>query len=133
MPTHRSMPPNETRSDQVSESVNSGLDRLCPGGHPTEVLRALYARALQFEMPPPAALVGRWFGASAVIAPRIARRDVFQVDRWCVHRPLRQMVNPKSVVLVWSTSRTQTVKVDIPQRPAAGQFRSPVGYRRVWW
>lgn len=40
MPTHRSMPPNETRSDQVSESVNSGL----PGDAVLAAFRAYFLR-----------------------------------------------------------------------------------------
>ncbi|MFF0283975.1 aminodeoxychorismate synthase component I [Rhodococcus aetherivorans] len=52
------------------------LERLGAGGRPAEVLRALHARARRLSLPAPAALVGRWFDAAAVIAPHLQAQPV---------------------------------------------------------
>ncbi|TQC38347.1 aminodeoxychorismate synthase component I, partial [Rhodococcus sp. WS4] len=52
------------------------LQRLGPGGRPAEVLRALHTRAREMMLPAPAALVGQWFGAAAVIAPHLQAQPV---------------------------------------------------------
>ncbi|MGI9163278.1 MAG: aminodeoxychorismate synthase component I [Mycobacterium sp.] len=45
-------------------------------GPPAEVLRRLGGAAHRLNLPPPAALVGEWFGSGAVIAPSLAVRQV---------------------------------------------------------
>ena len=45
-------------------------------GSPAEVLRRLGGAAHRLKLPPPAALVGEWFGSGAVIAPSLAVRQV---------------------------------------------------------
>ena len=52
------------------------LQRLGAGGRPAEVLRALHTRARRMLLPAPAALVGQWFGAAAVIAPHLQAQPV---------------------------------------------------------
>ena len=46
-------------------------ERLGALGAPADVLRAVAAGALSRRLPPPAALVGEWFGSRAVIAPSV--------------------------------------------------------------
>jgi para-aminobenzoate synthetase component 1 len=47
-------------------------ERLGDLGSPADVLRAVDAGARRHRLPPPAALIGEWFGARAVIAPSVA-------------------------------------------------------------
>lgn len=56
------------------------LQRLGAGGQPAEVLRALHARARLRRLPAPAALIGQWFEAAAVIAPHLQTRPVAPQD-----------------------------------------------------
>jgi para-aminobenzoate synthetase component 1 len=51
-------------------------ERLGDLGAADEVLRAVAAGARSRGLPPPAAMVGEWFGSSAVIAPSVAVRPV---------------------------------------------------------
>ncbi|SDE35756.1 aminodeoxychorismate synthase component I [Rhodococcus tukisamuensis] len=53
------------------------IDRLGEGGNPAEVLRTLAALAADRGTPPPAALIGDWFGRRAVLAPTV---DTVRVD-----------------------------------------------------
>jgi para-aminobenzoate synthetase component I len=58
------------------------IERLGDLGSAPAVLRAIAAGAERHEMPPPAALIGEWFGSAAVIAPSlkaVAVDDVFAV------------------------------------------------------
>jgi para-aminobenzoate synthetase component I len=60
------------------------IERLGGIGSPTDVLRTVAAAARRRGLPPPAALIGDWFGAAAVIAPSVSMRptdpaDVFDV------------------------------------------------------
>jgi para-aminobenzoate synthetase component 1 len=58
------------------------IERLGELGSAPAVLRAIAAGAERHELPPPAALIGEWFGSAAVIAPSlkaIAVDDVFAV------------------------------------------------------
>ena len=58
------------------------IERLGELGSAPAVLRAIAAGAERHEMPPPAALIGEWFGSAAVIAPSlkaVAVDDVFAV------------------------------------------------------
>jgi para-aminobenzoate synthetase component 1 len=48
------------------------IERLGDLGSAADVLRALDAGARRTGLPPPAALIGEWFGAQAVIAPSVA-------------------------------------------------------------
>lgn len=53
-----------------------------PPPDPLHLLRALDARTTRDDLPPPAALIGRWFDADAVIAPSLeVRRGVAPPDR----------------------------------------------------
>ncbi|BBX06218.1 aminodeoxychorismate synthase component I [Mycolicibacterium aichiense] len=52
------------------------IDRLGDLGTAAEVLRAVAAAARRHGLAPPAALVGEWFGAGAVIAPTLSVRTV---------------------------------------------------------
>lgn len=52
------------------------VERLGDLGSAPDVLRRLAAAARLRRLPPPAALTGHWFGASAVIAPSVAVRQV---------------------------------------------------------
>ncbi|WP_342659993.1 Isochorismate synthase MenF [Rhodococcus ruber] len=52
------------------------LQRLGTGGRPAEVLQTLHARARRKGLSPPAALVGQWFTAAAVIAPEVCTEPV---------------------------------------------------------
>ncbi len=52
------------------------IDRLGDLGSPPEVLRAVGDAAHRLDLPPPAALTGAWFGASALIAPSVDIRPV---------------------------------------------------------
>ncbi|MCV7347236.1 aminodeoxychorismate synthase component I [Mycolicibacterium rhodesiae] len=52
------------------------IDRLGDLGTAAEVLRAVAAAARRCGLAPPAALVGEWFGAGAVIAPTLSVRPV---------------------------------------------------------
>lgn len=52
------------------------VERLVDIGSPADVLRRLRASTRQRRLPPPAALIGDWFGARAVIAPSVAVRQV---------------------------------------------------------
>ncbi|HET6733233.1 aminodeoxychorismate synthase component I [Mycobacterium sp.] len=58
------------------------IERLGDLGSAPAVLRAIAAGAQRHELPPPAALIGEWFGSAAVIAPSllaVAVDDVFAV------------------------------------------------------
>ncbi|BBX46166.1 aminodeoxychorismate synthase component I [Mycobacterium cookii] len=52
------------------------IDRLGDLGSAPEVLRAVGDAANRWELPPPAALTGGWFGASALIAPSVDIRPI---------------------------------------------------------
>ena len=52
------------------------VERLGDLGSAADVLRRLSAAARRLGLPPPAALIGDWFGARAVIAPSLAVRRV---------------------------------------------------------
>lgn len=53
-------------------------------GTAADVLRALAAGAARADVPPPAALVGDWFGSAAVIAPSVAIGPVDPADVFAV-------------------------------------------------
>ncbi len=58
------------------------IERLGDLGSAPAVLRAIASAAERNELPPPAALIGEWFGSAAVIAPSlkaVAAVDVFAV------------------------------------------------------
>jgi para-aminobenzoate synthetase component 1 len=58
------------------------IERLGDLGSAPSVLRAIAFGAERQELPPPAALIGEWFGSAAVIAPSlkaVAVDDVFAV------------------------------------------------------
>ncbi|HTI74261.1 MAG TPA: aminodeoxychorismate synthase component I [Mycobacterium sp.] len=58
------------------------IERLGDLGSAPTVLRAVATGAERYGLPPPAALIGDWFGAAAVIAPSlkaVAVQDVFAV------------------------------------------------------
>ena len=48
------------------------IERLGGLGSPSAVLRALTDATQRHRLPPPAALIGEWFGSGAVIAPSVA-------------------------------------------------------------
>ncbi len=52
------------------------VERLGRLGSPADVLRALSAGARSTAHPPPAALIGEWFGSKAVIAPSLTAEPV---------------------------------------------------------
>jgi para-aminobenzoate synthetase component 1 len=59
------------------------IDKLGDLGGAPAVLRAIARAAERFGLPPPAALIGEWFGSAAVIAPSlnaVAADDVFHVN-----------------------------------------------------
>jgi para-aminobenzoate synthetase component 1 len=60
------------------------IDRLGDLGSVPEVLRAVGGAATRLELPPPAALTGNWFGASAVIAPSVAILPVDVAEAFAV-------------------------------------------------
>ena len=60
------------------------IDRLGDLGSPPEVLRAIGDATNRLDLPPPAALTGQWFGASAVIAPSVSMRPVDVADAFDV-------------------------------------------------
>jgi len=60
------------------------IDRLGDLGGAPEVLRAVGDATNRLGLPPPAALTGQWFGASAVIAPSIAIKPVDVADAFDV-------------------------------------------------
>jgi para-aminobenzoate synthetase component I len=68
------------------------IDRLGDLGAAPRVLRAVGDAADRLCAPPPAALTGEWFGASAVIAPSVSVRPVAPGDVFAVppeHPPAR--------------------------------------------
>jgi para-aminobenzoate synthetase component 1 len=60
------------------------IDRLGDLGTAADVLRAVDHGARRAGLPPAAALVGEWFGSSAVIAPSVSVRPVSPVDVFAV-------------------------------------------------
>lgn len=56
------------------------IDRLGDLGDAAQVLRAVGDATARLGLPPPAALTGEWFGASAVIAPSVALLPVDPAD-----------------------------------------------------
>jgi para-aminobenzoate synthetase component I len=60
------------------------IDRLGDLGGAPEVLRAIGDATNRLGLPPPAALTGQWFGASAVIAPSVAIGPVDVADAFDV-------------------------------------------------
>ncbi len=60
------------------------IDRLGDVGTAADVLRALAAAAARHRQPPPAALVGEWFGSRAVIAPSVAVHPVDPAEVFAV-------------------------------------------------
>lgn len=59
-------------------------ERLGEIGSATDVLRAVAHGAHSRRLPPPAALIGEWFGAAAVIAPSVEVRPVAAADAFTV-------------------------------------------------
>ncbi|MFM9033603.1 MAG: aminodeoxychorismate synthase component I [Mycobacterium sp.] len=51
-------------------------ERIPDLGSPADVLRAVGAGARRNGLPPPAALIGDWFGSAAVIAPSVAAEPI---------------------------------------------------------
>jgi para-aminobenzoate synthetase component 1 len=60
------------------------IDRLGDLGSPHEVLRAIGDATNRLDLPPPAALTGQWFGATAVIAPSVPIGAVDAADAFDV-------------------------------------------------
>jgi para-aminobenzoate synthetase component I len=60
------------------------IDRLGDLGSPHEVLRAIGDATNRLELPPPAALTGQWFGATAVIAPSVPISAIDAADAFDV-------------------------------------------------
>jgi para-aminobenzoate synthetase component 1 len=60
------------------------IDRLGDLGTAAEVLRALAGAAARRRLAPPAALVGEWFGAAAVIAPTVSVRATAPAEVFAV-------------------------------------------------
>ncbi|EHB58261.1 para-aminobenzoate synthase, subunit I [Mycolicibacterium rhodesiae JS60] len=60
------------------------IDRLGDLGTAAEVLRSLAGAAARRGLAPPAALVGEWFGASAVIAPTVSVRAIDPAEVFAV-------------------------------------------------
>ncbi|WP_293002773.1 aminodeoxychorismate synthase component I [Mycobacterium sp.] len=60
------------------------IDRLGDLGSAHEVLRAVGDATRRFDLPPPAALTGQWFGALAVIAPSLPVLPVDPADAFDV-------------------------------------------------
>jgi len=60
------------------------IERLDGTGSAADVLRALAEATRRLGLPPPAALVGEWFGAAAVIAPSVSVRPVDTADAFDV-------------------------------------------------
>ncbi|MFD1810874.1 aminodeoxychorismate synthase component I [Rhodococcus gannanensis] len=65
------------------------VERLGGGGTPAAVLRALAQVNAERDLPAPAALIGDWFGARAVLAPAVTTRPVDPRTAFDVpsHRP----------------------------------------------
>ncbi len=60
------------------------IDRLGDLGGAPQVLRTVGDATVRLGLPPPAALSGDWFGASAVIAPSVAVEPVDSADAFAV-------------------------------------------------
>jgi para-aminobenzoate synthetase component 1 len=60
------------------------IDRLGDLGSPHEVLRAIGDATNRLDLPPPAALTGQWFGATAVIAPSVPISAIDATDAFDV-------------------------------------------------
>ncbi|MGW0172822.1 aminodeoxychorismate synthase component I [Rhodococcus sp. NPDC003322] len=60
------------------------IERLGTGGTPAAVLRALAHLAAVGDTPAPAALIGDWFGARAILAPSVATRSVAPREAFAV-------------------------------------------------
>jgi para-aminobenzoate synthetase component I len=60
------------------------IDRLGDLGSAPEVLRAVGDATNRLDLPPPAALAGNWFGASALIAPSVSILPVRAEDAFAV-------------------------------------------------
>ena len=60
------------------------IDRLGDLGTAAEVLRAVAGAAARRRLPPPAALVGDWFGSAAVIAPTVSVRAIDPAEVFAV-------------------------------------------------
>jgi para-aminobenzoate synthetase component 1 len=60
------------------------IDRLGDLGTAAEVLRAVAGAAARRGLAPPAALVGEWFGAAAVIAPTVSVRAIDPAEVFAV-------------------------------------------------
>ncbi|GAB7068570.1 aminodeoxychorismate synthase component I [Mycobacterium hodleri] len=52
------------------------IERIAPSRSAPEVLRCLAAATTRLGLPPPAALIGDWFGSRAVVAPSVAVEPV---------------------------------------------------------
>jgi para-aminobenzoate synthetase component 1 len=60
------------------------IDRLGDLGSAPEVLRAVGDATYRLDLPPPAALTGAWFGASALIAPSVSIQPIKAEDAFAV-------------------------------------------------
>lgn len=60
------------------------IDRLGDLSDAAQVLRSVGDATARLGLPPPAALTGEWFGASAVIAPSVSVRPVDPADAFAV-------------------------------------------------
>jgi para-aminobenzoate synthetase component I len=60
------------------------IDRLGDLGSPPRLLRAIGDATNRLDLPPPSALTGHWFGASAVIAPSVSIQPVDAADAFAV-------------------------------------------------
>src|ERR1700722_252099 len=87
IPTSSRPSPPHAKSAAAEISAKLGgvrTDRLGDLGSPHEVLRAVGDATNRLDLPPPAALTGEWFGASAVIAPSLAVQPVDAADAFDV-------------------------------------------------
>lgn len=70
------------------------IERLGDLGGAARVLRAVAAAAAARGLPPPAALIGEWFGSAAIIAPSLTAAPVAPSDFGAVGRDERNETRP---------------------------------------
>ena len=113
------------------------IERLGDLGSAPEVLRVVASMAAGHGLPPPAALIGEWFGSGAVIAPSVAVTPVDVADgvrRAPQARPATRSAADGSAICPIRMPGPTGADRGFPRRPAAGRTaccaRTATGR---WW
>ena len=101
------------------------IDRLGDLGSAPKVLRAVAAAAQRRGLPPPAALIGEWFGSRAVIAPSLSVSDRSARARCSTFRLASRAPTPSAAAGSGTCPTPMPVPTDVPARSPKRQAAGP--------